>query len=404
MKITLNDVTNIDSLATINSNFDKIEQELQNKVLYRDNPVGEPNTVNNNIDMNGNNLLNVGNVYTSEGRWATIDEVEAIQDDVTLKASQVAANTTLTLGYKNSAEAANNSALAALDNFEDRYLGNKTSDPSVDNDGNTLLTGALYFRTSGTPIMRVYNGTTWQDVGSITTTTTNLIDPSLYSSQAEAEAGVNNTKVMTPLRVKNAIDKQVKEGFTSTGDIVLPGNTSNALGAVPKQQAESIAAAAVAGKSQVSLLPYQTTNGATFYDFTSIPSWAKKITINFSGVSTNGTSAVMIQIGAGSISSTGYGGSSGYTGSSSTAGLMSNGFTTETASGPGVVRHGHSTLTHLGDNYWVFSSVHGRSESQYMHVGGGSKLLSGTLDRIRITTAGGVDTFDVGFVSVLVEG
>ena len=243
MKITLNNVTNIDALSVINDNFDKIEQELQNKVLYRNNPVGEPNSISNDIDMNGSDLLNVGDVVSVNGRWATIDEVEDIKDQVEASAATVAADKAIVLGYRNTAQTAATDAQTAYDNFDDRYLGSKSADPSVDNDGNLLLIGALYYRTSGTPIMRVYNGTTWQDVGSITTTTTNLIDPTLYSSQVEAEAGVNNTKVITPLRAKEAIDKQVKEGFTTTGPIVLPGDASTALQAVPKQQAESISLA-----------------------------------------------------------------------------------------------------------------------------------------------------------------
>ena len=60
------------------------------------------------------------------------------------------------------AEAALASAQAVYDNFDDRYLGAKTSNPTVDNDGNALLTGALYFNTVA-PEMRVYNGTTWQN-------------------------------------------------------------------------------------------------------------------------------------------------------------------------------------------------------------------------------------------------
>lgn len=239
MKITLNDVTNIDALSVINDNFDRIEQELQNKVLYRNNPSGQPNSISNDIDMNGNDLLNVGDVFSADGRWATIDEVEAIRDQVEVDAATVAADKATVLGYRNTAQAAATDAQTAYDNFDDRYLGVKSVEPTLDNDGNTLISGALYFRSSGTPIMRVYNGTTWQDVGSITTTTTNLIDPSLYSSQVEAEEGVNNTKVITPLSAKQAIDKQVKEGFTATGPIVLPGDASTALQAVPKQQLDS---------------------------------------------------------------------------------------------------------------------------------------------------------------------
>lgn len=62
-----------------------------------------------------------------------------------------------------SATAAANSAAAAAasyDSFDDRYLGAKSSDPTVDNDGNALISGALYFNTSATQ-MRVYSGSAW---------------------------------------------------------------------------------------------------------------------------------------------------------------------------------------------------------------------------------------------------
>jgi hypothetical protein len=58
------------------------------------------------------------------------------------------------------AEVAQAAAVAAYDNFDDRYLGAKSSDPTVDNDGNTLLTGALYFN-SVDAIMKVYSGSSW---------------------------------------------------------------------------------------------------------------------------------------------------------------------------------------------------------------------------------------------------
>lgn len=58
------------------------------------------------------------------------------------------------------AEAARDAALSAYDNFDDRYLGPKSSDPTLDNDGNALLAGALYFNTA-TNVMKVYDGSTW---------------------------------------------------------------------------------------------------------------------------------------------------------------------------------------------------------------------------------------------------
>jgi hypothetical protein len=58
------------------------------------------------------------------------------------------------------AEAARDAALSAYDNFDDRYLGPKASDPTLDNDGNALITGALYFNTTSS-VMKVYTGSAW---------------------------------------------------------------------------------------------------------------------------------------------------------------------------------------------------------------------------------------------------
>jgi hypothetical protein len=58
------------------------------------------------------------------------------------------------------AEAARDSALSAYDNFDDRYLGAKSTDPTLDNDGNALLTGALYYNTTSS-VMKVYTGSAW---------------------------------------------------------------------------------------------------------------------------------------------------------------------------------------------------------------------------------------------------
>lgn len=61
---------------------------------------------------------------------------------------------------KSQAEAARDATLTAFDNFDDRYLGDKASDPTTDNDGNALVAGALYFN-SVSGIMKVYTGSVW---------------------------------------------------------------------------------------------------------------------------------------------------------------------------------------------------------------------------------------------------
>lgn len=73
-----------------------------------------------------------------------------------------AGNSATAAAASESAAAASAAAAAtALDNFDDRYLGSKTSNPTLDNDGNALVTGALYYRSTAPIGMKVYDGTQW---------------------------------------------------------------------------------------------------------------------------------------------------------------------------------------------------------------------------------------------------
>ena len=75
-------------------------------------------------------------------------------------ASSAASSASSASSAQTAAEAARDQTLAVYDSFDDRYLGSKTSDPSVDNDGNALVAGALYFN-SVSGIMKLYTGTAW---------------------------------------------------------------------------------------------------------------------------------------------------------------------------------------------------------------------------------------------------
>ena len=75
-------------------------------------------------------------------------------------ASNAATSATNASNAQTAAEAARDATLAAYDQFDDRYLGSKSSNPTVDNDGNALLAGALYYNTV-VPEMRLYTGTAW---------------------------------------------------------------------------------------------------------------------------------------------------------------------------------------------------------------------------------------------------
>jgi hypothetical protein len=139
----------------------------------------------------------------------------------------------------------------------------------------------------------------------------------------------------------------------------------------------------------------------TSIDFTGIPSWAKRITIMFAGVSTNGTSRMLIQLGGSSgIEVTGYLGSAT---DGTTSSNFSSGFITGGASAANIMYIEHR-LTLVSENMWLDSQAGGYSNFASWFTGCGNKTLSAALDRIRITTVNGTDTFDAGSINIQYEG
>jgi hypothetical protein len=140
----------------------------------------------------------------------------------------------------------------------------------------------------------------------------------------------------------------------------------------------------------------------TSIDFTSIPSWVKRVTVLFKGVSTNGSSNVQIQIGAGSVTTSGYLGSFANTSSTVATTNFTTGFGISIADAASV-RHGVITIASLGSNSWACGMIISRSDAAAGGNGGGSITLGGTLDRVRITTVNGTDAFDAGTINILYE-
>jgi hypothetical protein len=191
--------------------------------------------------------------------------------------------------------------------------------------------------------------------------------------------------------------------------LVLSGDTSGSI---------TVSAPAVAGSTTQTLVNVTgtlapivsgtavTCAGQTSIDFTGIPSWVKRITVMFSNVSTSGTSNLLVQIGAGSVATTGYSSVSTYsTGAggsqaTSTAGMIL------TDAAANASRAGMLTLANIGSNIWVANHSIGDT-SNGSFFGGGSITLGGTLDRVRITTVNGTDTFDTtpsaGTINILYE-
>jgi len=110
------------------------------------------------------------NAETAEtGALAAQSAAEAAQTAAELAETNAETAETNAVAAQTAAEAARDSALAAYDNFDDRYLGAKTSDPTLDNDGDALVAGALYFNSVDNA-MRVYTGSVWVDAYAAGTT------------------------------------------------------------------------------------------------------------------------------------------------------------------------------------------------------------------------------------------
>lgn len=144
----------------------------------------------------------------------------------------------------------------------------------------------------------------------------------------------------------------------------------------------------------------------TSVDFTGIPSWVKRITVMFSGVSTSGTSIVLIRVGdSGGIENTGY---SGSTTLFSASGISTINETTGVSlrsggEAAGNIRHGNIVICNLVGNVWTFNGSVGNSDSTRNSLVSYSKELSDVLDSISITTVNGTDTFDAGTINIMYE-
>jgi hypothetical protein len=188
--------------------------------------------------------------------------------------------------------------------------------------------------------------------------------------------------------------------------VVISGDTSGAI---------TVTAPAVAG-TYTQTLPMITgtlgtlnsgtavaSTSGTSIDFTNIPANVRRITVMFNGVSTSGTSNIQMQIGSGSVTTSGYASQAG--GSSSNSGVITSGFCLTSSNSASWAYSGIITLNLIGSNIWIengnlaFTSV----SSWCWTSGGNSPTLSGVLDRVRITTVNGTDTFDAGSINILYE-
>lgn len=149
----------------------------------------------------------------------------------------------------------------------------------------------------------------------------------------------------------------------------------------------------------------QNTTSGTSIDLVGIPAGVKRFSVAVVGVSASGSSAPMLQLGAGSPVTSGYLGCVGASaGVNNTAtAQLTTGVLMDNTGAAANLLYGSVIFTNISGNTWTFSGVFGLSNSaRVMHVGG-SIALAGVLDRVRLTTVNGTDTFDAGSINILWE-
>ena len=358
----------------LNRNFDQIlyvSQEtrtfaestdssaIQAQVTSAVNTANAANTTANNASTTANGIAGTANTALSNSTAAVTTANSAV---TTANAAQATAN-----GISATANAAQTTANAALPRS-----------------GGTM-TGSIAF------------------AGLQTTATTS--SPSIVQL-SNSISSTSEVLAATPKAVKDAKDDAVSTAATGAASIYLPraGGTMTGVITYAAAQPKLVRATAVA-----------TTSG-TSVDFTGIPSWARRITVVIDGYSSTPSDIVypMFQLGdSGGIETTGYLVYASILGTDTSNGVSQGSGSFGTAGffflwgSQTSLRYGTFTFTNITGNQWTGAGLMGGAVPGGF-VGtaqtGGTKTLSDTLDRVRLTTTSGTDTFDAGTVNIIYEG
>ncbi len=194
---------------------------------------------------------------------------------------------------------------------------------------------------------------------------------------------------------------------STTGSFTGDTGTGGKPGLVPAPAAGDGAANKflnAGGSWRETLVPStaQSASGAAL-DFTSIPSWVNRIQVSMAAVSTTGSDSFLVQIGdSGGIESSGYISASGKAGGNALQVSSTSGFIVGNI-GAGYIHQGIVTIIRVSGDQWAESHAISDTLDGYPFAGGGYKSLSGTLDRLRFTTTGGSNSFDIGTINILYD-
>jgi hypothetical protein len=230
-----------------------------------------------------------------------------------------------------------------------------------------------------------------------------------WSTLGTMAAQNSTTVAITGGTITGITDLTVADGGTGASSItansVILGNGTSALSGnlvAPSTSGNVLMSNGTTWTSvnKLTLDTAKASTSGTSIDFTGIPTYAKRITVMLNGVSTSGTSNLIFQVGAGSFTTSGYTGASKQTNNAS--GVNSTtGFSVTEAMIAANTYQVYVLITNITDNTWVSSGQ--AAYGVLTSTGNGSVALGGTLDRVRITTVNGTDTFDAGSINIMYE-
>lgn len=385
-----------------------------------------PNSVKTSYDLANAALPKAGGTMTGNIVFAGTQPTATTTTAAIVQLTDSIASTSVsTAATPNSVKTAYDLANAALP----KSGGTMTGALALPANGLNVGSGQLNVSGGNVSCSGNLSGVNASFSGTLAVTGAATFSSTLTASVAPTLGGHLTNK--TYVDAQNAL-KLSLAGGTMTGAITLAGNPSGALDAAPKQYVDSAKSTidaytitagsglsgggAINGSPTLSITsggvtpaklsqPFtsataQTANAVNI-DFTGIPSWVKRITVSFSSVATStGTSTYpLIQIG----SSAGFE-TTGYLSGSIEIGLGGRQFTSGFGINSGSVNafSGHIVLTNVTGNTWAISGTTIRYSDTTGHISTGTKTLSGTIDRLRVTTSNSA-AYSSGTINVFYE-
>jgi hypothetical protein len=236
----------------------------------------------------------------------------------------------------------------------------------------------------------------------------NIIDQTLFTSDAIVSANTTLALVSGKLKVGTITSNEMGTGAVTANAIASDAVTTTKI-LDANVTTVKIADANVTPSKLSQPLTFETaktTTSNTAVDFTGIPSWVKRISLILSDFSTSGSSIPIVQLGDSSgFSVSGYLSYYGILQTNATVSYSSSIGFGLTGTSSNDKRYLVMTFIKISGNQWVASYSGGlfNGTNNFAISGGGNVTLSGTLDRIRLTTTNGTDTFDGGSVNIVYE-